>query len=93
MTVGDEGRGMRREEQDRLFTPFAHTVPGGTGLGLAIVYRIVEEHGGRIRVKSEPGEGTAITLSLPLAGPARGGFAEPAPAGPGPAPLGDGIRS
>ncbi|MBK8594009.1 MAG: PAS domain-containing protein [Holophagales bacterium] len=93
VTVGDEGRGMRREEQDRLFTPFAHTVPGGTGLGLAIVYRIVEEHGGRIRVKSEPGEGTAITLSLPLAGPSRGGFAEPAPAGPGPAPYGDGLRS
>ena len=69
LTVADQGRGMSREEQDRLFTPFAHTVPGGTGLGLAIVYRIVEEHGGGIRVKSAPGEGTAITITLPLAGP------------------------
>jgi two-component system sensor histidine kinase PilS (NtrC family) len=85
VSVGDEGRGMSREEQDRLFTPFAHTVPGGTGLGLAIVYRIVEEHGGRIRVRSAPGEGTEITLTLPLAGPARRGLdlapaAEGAPA-------------
>ncbi len=65
----DDGRGMSREDQDRLFTPFAHATPGGTGLGLAIVYRIVEEHGGRIRVKSAPGEGTAITLTLPTDGP------------------------
>jgi len=75
VTVADEGRGMSSEEQDRLFTPFAHTVPGGTGLGLAIVYRIVEEHGGRIRVKSAPGSGTAITLTLPLAGPGPRGAA------------------
>ncbi len=73
--VADEGRGMSAEEQDRLFTPFAHTVPGGTGLGLAIVYRIVEEHGGTIRVKSAPGKGTEITLTLPLAGPAAPGTA------------------
>lgn len=69
VTVADDGKGMSREEQDRLFTPFAHTLPGGTGLGLAIVYRIVEEHGGRIQVRSAPGEGTAITLRLPLSGP------------------------
>jgi signal transduction histidine kinase len=64
---------MSQEDQDRLFTPFAHAVPGGTGLGLAIVYRIVEEHGGALRVKSAPGEGTAITLTLPLSGRDRGG--------------------
>ena len=93
VTVADEGRGMPREEQDRLFTPFAHTVPGGTGLGLAIVYRIVEEHGGKIRVKSAPGNGTAITLSLPLAGPSRSGVAESSTAGPGPLPPGEEPRS
>jgi signal transduction histidine kinase len=93
VTVADEGRGMGREEQDRLFTPFAHTVPGGTGLGLAIVYRIVEEHGGRIRVKSAPGEGTAITLSLPLAGPSRSGVAESGTTGPGSLPPGEEHRS
>lgn len=81
LTLADEGRGMSREEVDHLFTPFAHAVPGGTGLGLAIVYRIVEEHGGRIRVKSAPGAGTAITITLPLAGP--GARAGAAPAGNG----------
>jgi len=68
-TFSDDGRGMSREDQERLFTPFAHATPGGTGLGLAIVYRIVEEHGGSIRVKSAPGDGTAITLTLPVGGP------------------------
>jgi signal transduction histidine kinase len=74
---------MSREEMDHLFTPFAHALPGGTGLGLAIVYRIVEEHGGRIRVKSAPGEGTAITLTLPLAGPGARIATLPAGAGAG----------
>lgn len=77
LTLTDEGRGMSREEVDHLFTPFAHAVPGGTGLGLAIVYRIVEEHGGRIRVKSAPGAGTAITITLPIAGPGARAAATP----------------
>jgi two-component system sensor histidine kinase PilS (NtrC family) len=81
VTVADEGRGMSQEDQDRLFTPFAHAVPGSTGLGLAIVYRIVEEHGGALRVKSAPGEGTAITLTLPLWGRDQGGD-DPGATGP-----------
>ena len=64
--ISDEGHGMTPEERDRLFTPFAHSFPHGSGLGLAIVYRIVEEHGGTIRVDTAPGRGTTITLSLPL---------------------------
>jgi two-component system sensor histidine kinase PilS (NtrC family) len=67
----DEGHGMTTGERDRLFTPFAHSFPGGTGLGLAIVYRIVEEHGGTIRVDSAEGRGTIVSISLPLAGSAR----------------------
>jgi two-component system sensor histidine kinase PilS (NtrC family) len=67
----DEGHGMTTGERDRLFTPFAHSFPGGTGLGLAIVHRIVEEHGGTIRVDSAVGRGTIVSISLPLAGPAR----------------------
>ena len=67
----DEGHGMTTGERDRLFTPFAHSFPGGTGLGLAIVYRIVEEHGGTIHVDSAAGRGTIVSISLPLAGPAR----------------------
>jgi len=68
VSFADEGRGMTAEERDRLFTPFAHSFPGGTGLGLAIVYRIVEEHGGRIDVETEPNRGTTVTISLPAVG-------------------------
>ena len=70
VTFTDEGHGMTASERGRLFTPFAHSFPGGTGLGLAIVYRIVEEHGGTIRVDTSPGHGTTVSISLPLAGQA-----------------------
>jgi len=70
VSFADEGHGMTAEERNRLFTPFAHSFPGGTGLGLAIVHRIVEEHGGVIRVDTTPGRGTTVSISLPLAGPA-----------------------
>jgi signal transduction histidine kinase len=66
---------MTVDERDRLFTPFAHSFPGGTGLGLAIVHRIVEEHGGAIRVDTTPGRGTTVSISLPLAGPEHGASA------------------
>jgi two-component system, NtrC family, sensor histidine kinase PilS len=84
VSFADEGRGMTHEERDRLFTPFAHSAPGGTGLGLAIVYRIVEEHGGAIRVDTSPGRGTTIEISLPQRGPVNGATVpapEPALAG------------
>jgi len=64
--VRDEGRGMVREEQRRVFEPFASSNPMGTGLGLAIVYRIVREHGGDIAVRSEPARGTEVEVRLPL---------------------------
>ena len=79
--VQDEGPGFTQEALERGFEPFFTRRRGGTGLGLAIAQRIVEEHGGRIRVRSAPGEGTAITLRLPLAGPGPKA-AEPAPAAP-----------
>jgi len=66
VAFSDEGRGMTAEERDRLFTPFAQGFPRGTGLGLAIVYRIVEEHGGSIRVDTASGTGTTIHLSFPM---------------------------
>ena len=56
---------MGREEQRRIFEPFQSSSPMGTGLGLAIVYRIVREHGGNIRVRSAPAEGTEVEVRLP----------------------------
>jgi len=61
----DTGIGMPDRDIASNFQPFHGSFPHGTGLGLSIVYRIVEEHGGRIRVKSRPGEGTEIALHLP----------------------------
>jgi two-component system, NtrC family, sensor histidine kinase PilS len=66
--VIDTGRGMSEEQRTNLFHPFQSFFDGGTGIGMAIVYRIVQDHGGRLRVDSRPGAGTAITVELPTAG-------------------------
>jgi len=65
--VEDTGPGLTEEQRTRLFTPYFTTKKGGTGLGLSIVQGIVTDHGGRIEVRSEPGQGTTFTLILPLA--------------------------
>jgi two-component system, NtrC family, sensor histidine kinase PilS len=62
----DSGRGMSEKDLQRLFQPFRTNFPSGTGLGMAISYRIVQEHGGKIDVTSHEGEGTSITVSLPI---------------------------
>ncbi len=63
----DTGEGIPEENLTRIFDPFFTTkdVGKGTGLGLATSYGIVEEHGGKIRVKSKVGEGTTFTIELP----------------------------
>lgn len=61
----DTGRGIQAENLDRIFDPFFTTREEGTGLGLSVVYRIVESHGGRIRVSSDPGKGTVFQIDLP----------------------------
>jgi two-component system sensor histidine kinase PilS (NtrC family) len=66
LSVRDQGRGMGKEEQRRIFEPFHSASPVGTGLGLAIVYRIVREHGGDISVRSAPERGTEVEVRLPL---------------------------
>jgi two-component system sensor histidine kinase PilS (NtrC family) len=63
--VRDGGVGIPAEALDRIFDPFFTTKPGGTGLGLATVHRIVEEHGGSIRVHSVAGKGTSFHVRLP----------------------------
>ena len=62
----DTGRGMSPDQIDHLFEPFSSTT-GGTGLGLSIVYQIIRDHGGTINVRSRVGQGTTITLELPVA--------------------------
>lgn len=65
LDVVDTGRGMTAEEKARMFHPFRSYFDGGSGIGMAIVYRIVEEHGGEVRVDSKPGEGTRVRVELP----------------------------
>ena len=69
--VRDTGSGMSEEVKQRIFEPFYTTkaVGKGTGLGLSIVFRIIEQHGGRIEVKSAPGKGSEFILRLPLKQP------------------------
>jgi two-component system sensor histidine kinase PilS (NtrC family) len=65
LQVIDTGRGMSEEQRTNLFHPFQSFFDGGTGIGMAIVYRIVQDHGGRLRVDSRPGAGAVITVELP----------------------------
>jgi signal transduction histidine kinase len=67
MEFTDTGEGIPEENFSRIFEPFFTTkdVGKGTGLGLATSYGIIEDHGGRIFVKSKVGEGTTFTIELP----------------------------
>jgi two-component system cell cycle sensor histidine kinase/response regulator CckA len=67
LTVADSGCGMDVETCSQIFETFFTTKqPGkGTGLGLATIHRLVQEHGGEVRVASEPGHGTRMSVLLP----------------------------
>ena len=77
VSVADTGPGIPLEEQKRVFEQF-HQVDnsntkkkGGTGLGLAIAKQIVEMHGGRVWVESEPGMGATFQMQLPICAESR----------------------
>ncbi len=69
--VADTGTGIDLESLPHIFEPFFSTKPEGSGIGLALVHRVIQDHGGDIEVRSEPGVGTTFTLRLPLAESAR----------------------
>jgi len=82
VAFSDTGVGIPPEVQAHLFEPFFTTHPERVGLGLSISLGIVQEHGGRITVESQPGQGSTFTVWLPMAGEAR----PPAEAGPSTGP-------
>ncbi|MDY3553450.1 heavy metal sensor histidine kinase [Gemmata sp. JC717] len=82
--VSDTGSGIAPEHLPRIFDRFYRPDPArpsgaGCGLGLAIVKSFAELHGGRAEIASRPGQGTQVTLRLPVAGPGRIGPAAPSP--------------
>lgn len=64
----DEGPGMPQEVAEHVFDPFFTTKPQGSGLGLAIVRKIVDAHDGSIDLRTSPGQGTMIRVTLPVVG-------------------------
>jgi two-component system NtrC family sensor kinase len=64
--ISDTGCGIPEESLGRIFDPFYTTKSRGTGLGLSVSYGIIENHGGKIEVKSEVGVGTTFIVLLPL---------------------------
>lgn len=66
VSVIDRGTGIDPKDLDAIFNPFFTTKPEGVGLGLAIVSKIVDQHGGKIAVESEPGKGSVFHVLLPM---------------------------
>lgn len=68
VSISDTGSGIPEQQLSRIFEPFFTTKKAGkgTGLGLSISNEIVRNHGGEIRVESEPGKGSTFTVSIPL---------------------------
>jgi len=68
--INDDGPGIAEDVKPKIFDPFFTTkdVGKGTGLGLTVAYAIVQEHGGRIRLESAPGEGASFFVELPVTG-------------------------
>lgn len=66
ISVEDNGPGIPKEIESRIFEPFFSTKEKGTGLGLSVIYRLVSEMGGWIMLDNRPGEGVKFTITLPV---------------------------
>ncbi|WLR43275.1 ATP-binding protein [Bacillus carboniphilus] len=66
ITIEDEGMGMTDEQIEKLGEPFFTTKEKGTGLGMTVCLRIIKDHQGQLHVKSVPGKGTKISISIPV---------------------------
>ncbi len=68
VSIQDTGIGIPKEDLDKVFEPFFTTKPvgKGTGLGLSLCYGIIEVHGGRLKISSQPGKGTEVRVTLPF---------------------------
>lgn len=69
----DTGSGVSAEALRRMFEPFYTTKPDGTGLGLVVTKKIIESHGGTLKVESKVGNGTTVAVKLPIQNQANGG--------------------
>jgi two-component system NtrC family sensor kinase len=67
--IADTGCGIPKEYLERICEPFFSTKPKGTGLGLAVTYGFIMNHQGDLQVKSEPGQGTLFTITIPVTTP------------------------
>lgn len=66
LVIKDTGSGMSEERVEKIFEPFNSDKTNGLGLGMPYAKKIIEEHGGNIRVESKPGEGTQVWINLPV---------------------------
>jgi signal transduction histidine kinase len=65
--IEDSGPGVPAEMKEQIFNPFVTTKKSGVGLGLAIVSKIVDAHGGSVKLVSEPGHGACFQVGFPAA--------------------------
>jgi PAS domain S-box-containing protein len=65
VSISDQGEGISKKNLDRIFVPFFSTRPERVGLGLTFVKKVVEDHGGSIKIDSRLRKGTTVTLTFP----------------------------